>query len=114
MGKTFLGELDVEESMPFKNEEYCLLSSACSLLRAEFLLGLFFVHEDGGSISLRNVKLSPEPVLFVVTAVGTSNSIILQEIMGRTNRLLFFDTTRTASKRNKLGERHRQTHSTIS
>jgi hypothetical protein len=37
------------------NRKECIKSSACYLLHAEFLRGLFFHPEDGGDMFLRNV-----------------------------------------------------------
>jgi hypothetical protein len=47
-------------------------------LTAGFLFGLLFYPEDGGYIFLRNTRLSPKHtalILFIVTAVRTSNLI---------------------------------------
>jgi hypothetical protein len=60
-----------------------IASSACYLLRAAFLLGLFFGPEDGGDMFLRKVLwlifdglhgvISQKPELFITTAARASN-----------------------------------------
>jgi hypothetical protein len=54
--------------------------------RAGFFVGLFFDHEDGGDISLRNPKLhgvtTQKIILFILTAVRTSEPTRTLQVPG--------------------------------
>jgi hypothetical protein len=65
------------------------LSSVCRHLLAGFLLGSLFDPEDGGSIFLPNIVLSPNHTFlqyrkpFVATTVRSSNPTILISLTGK-------------------------------
>jgi hypothetical protein len=83
------------EVSPVSNQQAEVERGMVRYLLAACLLGLHFHPEDRGNVPRRIMSL--KVAFYIVTAMRSSNITRKkkQELLGRTNRLLFFDTTRT-------------------